>query len=399
MRAILLLLIFFPTVISELTNITDFFNVLNAYRQDSVDLITEEKAEQIFIEEAKRIGVPTQSHINACIESYSRLNGWKMHLETVMESLLEPFSNEGFDIDSAEEFLEYANQTSPEEFRKVYKYVEDISEALKDVNVEARIFVQSSPLKYPYQCLSDKAKRDLEKKFCYFTSYLIYDNEATRKYVEYTRSSQCPSLKMDKVEQLIDGIDISKEESAKIIREESNRIGVPAQTLADSCIDRRPLLEVWAPRLLSTLDRTISMIWRNELEGSEWDSVDKFVKLAEQADHYGYNALVLYVQALYTQTYYSKSELAELGRTVVDEYLLLAKNTSLTTPEYEINEAEIEKQLVEKISIHYNNLTDYTKNELEKTFCYFTFARISPLSDIRELIADRIRNAAYYGEL
>lgn len=67
MRAILLLLIFFPTVISELTNITDFFNVLNAYRQDSVDLITEEKAEQIFIEEAKRIGVPTQSHINACI--------------------------------------------------------------------------------------------------------------------------------------------------------------------------------------------------------------------------------------------------------------------------------------------------------------------------------------------
>lgn len=84
--------------------------------------------------------------------------------------------------------------------------------------------------------MSDKAKRDLEKKFCYFTSYLIYDNEATRKYVEYTRSSQCPSLKMDKVEQLIDGIDISKEESAKIIREESNRIGVPAQTLADSCI-------------------------------------------------------------------------------------------------------------------------------------------------------------------
>lgn len=91
----------------------------------------------------------------------------------------------------------------------------------------------------------------------------------------------------------------------------------------------------------------------------------QFVKLAEQADHYGYNALVLYVQALYTQTYYSKSELAEvrkkdkpilcdthnvqLGRTVVDEYLLLAKNTSLTTPEYEINEAEIEKQLVEKV--------------------------------------------------
>lgn len=37
------------------------------------------------------------------LESYSRLNGWKMHLETVMESLLEPFSNEGFDIDSAEE--------------------------------------------------------------------------------------------------------------------------------------------------------------------------------------------------------------------------------------------------------------------------------------------------------
>lgn len=67
MRAVLLLLIFFPTVISESTNITDFFNALNAYRQDSVGLITEEKAEQIFIEEAKRIGVSTQSHINSCI--------------------------------------------------------------------------------------------------------------------------------------------------------------------------------------------------------------------------------------------------------------------------------------------------------------------------------------------
>lgn len=41
---------------------------------------------------------------------------------------------------------------------------------------------------------------------------------------------------MEKVEQLIDGIDISKEEVAKIIREESNRIDVPAQTLLDSCI-------------------------------------------------------------------------------------------------------------------------------------------------------------------
>lgn len=88
-----------------------------------------------------------------------------MHFQNAMETLMEPFSNDGFDIDSAEEvymisstwscihfqFLEYANETTPEKFRKVYKYVEYMSEALKDVNVEARIFVQSVCF-YAYSC-------------------------------------------------------------------------------------------------------------------------------------------------------------------------------------------------------------------------------------------------------
>lgn len=125
--------------------------------------------------------------------------------------------------------------------------------------------------------------------------------------------------------------------------------------------------------LLSTQLYTIAT---NKLEGSKWDSAEKvyaiilslsfipefqFAKLAEEAD-YGYHTLMKYIEALYMQTYYSKKDLAkaweknfnhthnvQLGRTVVDEYLLIAKNKLVTTLEFAKNEAEIEKQLVQKV--------------------------------------------------